>query len=177
MILLAQAWLRSRDEEQGALFNADSVAEAFGEYSRDQEMAILQVPCSALALCIRHSQSRFIFLHYGDQQCCQQPLPNLRNCTYVAPAGVTRSSYTAVPLPAAEVCAVRVMRPGRPSDSMEVVTEQLVPALEWGCVLVEWRCVLEEWGWGGAACLWSGSACLWSVGTCLKNGVHARVIV
>jgi len=56
-------------------------------------------------------------------------------------AGVTRSSYTAVPLPAAEVCTVRVSKAGKPSDVMEVTACSLPPALEWGCVLVEWRLV------------------------------------
>eukprot|EP00983_Pelagomonas_calceolata_P134142 1162029-Pelagomonas_calceolata.AAC.5 len=52
---------------------------------------------------------------------------------------VTRSSYSAVPLPAAEVCTVKVVRAGHPTDVMVMTTERLVPALEWGCVCVEWR--------------------------------------
>ena len=53
--------------------------------------------------------------------------------------GVTKSSYDAVKLPKAETMAVRVTKAGKPTDVMQLTTESLPHALEWGCVLVEWR--------------------------------------
>jgi len=107
-----------------------------------QPTASAEVHCSAQAHCLAPAWSAAL---------CTAQTPPLQLCA--AATGVTRSSYTAVPLPAAELCTVRVMRPGRPADSMEVVTEQLEPALEWGCVLVEWRCGFEE---GSCALIWVG---------------------
>lgn len=59
-----------------------------------------------------------------------------------AHAGVNKASYTPVPLQPADVCMVAINSPGAPVNVMQLTSERLEPALEWGCVLVEWRCGL-----------------------------------
>lgn len=46
--------------------------------------------------------------------------------------GVVASSYTAVPLAAADVHAVRCTGAGKPKDVLQLSMEALPPALEWG---------------------------------------------